>query len=623
MQNHAGAFVNCSRNFKPTQQKGPTEKEEDSTRTENASSLPVALLASIGESIVPILFNASSQKTDKGCLWTNWSEWSSCSITCGDNPGQRARSRSQRGSRRCLRHEAETKDCFVNKCPVHCTWSLWTPWSTCSQSCGTGFRTRTRSVTIEPAYGGKTCLPSGGQEQEPCVVGSCPVNGQWSDWSRWGYCSATCGNGTRNRQRDCNKPMPENGGFPCAGQSIEVGSCSGVLKPCQPLHGGWSDWSRWGGCNKKCGRGATTRTRSCSNPTPQHGGRVCKGQASQSRACFLNRCSLTGPVATMGIEPTTLRPLLRVGSRTTSSTTEMPVTDELDIDEQTCTDAPYILGFNGPFLSKNTSKEVKHMGVPVGQSAVYFCSGGRVLDVFTNRRFYSLGCIKKDNDSFVTFKFPQQWPLCKQPTHCVGPARKPQKGDPIYLPIPRRDAPINSQVEYICKNQHSKSLFATCFVDGNYRYPNRFSCTETSSDVVDVCDVESEEQQQEIQSEGISVNQQSTGRRPQHGWFQSAQFPDYVKKAQDCKWTVVVEPGFSVHIGLEKLAVVNATLAHCATLVATDSITGEPLHTWNTKVKYDNGWTARRDFHLQTMWTCANSIRHPLKFRVNYLVVEP
>ena len=39
--------------------------------------------------------------------------------------------------------------------------------------------------------------------------------------------------------------------------------------------GGYSKWSAWGECTVSCGGGEMTRTRSCTNPVPEHGGPSC------------------------------------------------------------------------------------------------------------------------------------------------------------------------------------------------------------------------------------------------------------------------------------------------------------------------------------------------------------
>jgi hypothetical protein len=48
------------------------------------------------------------------------------------------------------------------------------------------------------------------------------------------------------------------------------------------IDGGWTHWSAWTGCHDDCLR---NWTRSCSNPSPAHGGFDCNGNATQEGFC--------------------------------------------------------------------------------------------------------------------------------------------------------------------------------------------------------------------------------------------------------------------------------------------------------------------------------------------------
>ncbi len=52
------------------------------------------------------------------------------------------------------------------------------------------------------------------------------------------------------------------------------------------LNGGWSAWSAWSTCTNNL----QTRTRTCTNPTPQCGGAACSGADSETQACCSNQC---------------------------------------------------------------------------------------------------------------------------------------------------------------------------------------------------------------------------------------------------------------------------------------------------------------------------------------------
>ena len=51
---------------------------------------------------------------------------------------------------------------------------------------------------------------------------------RFGNWSAWGACSVTCGNGTHSRQRQCIGP--EHGGLPCVGDTEETQAC--FDRPC-------------------------------------------------------------------------------------------------------------------------------------------------------------------------------------------------------------------------------------------------------------------------------------------------------------------------------------------------------------------------------------------------------
>lgn len=58
-----------------------------------------------------------------------------------------------------------------------------------------------------------------------CQNGECvpmeeitPLNGGWGNWSEWSNCSRTCGGGVSTQNRECNNPIPANGGLFCIGE---------------------------------------------------------------------------------------------------------------------------------------------------------------------------------------------------------------------------------------------------------------------------------------------------------------------------------------------------------------------------------------------------------------------
>ncbi|XP_073323013.1 A disintegrin and metalloproteinase with thrombospondin motifs 3 [Pagrus major] len=51
-------------------------------------------------------------------------------------------------------------------------------------------------------------------------------DGVWGSWSKFGSCSRSCGTGVRFRTRQCNNPAPSNGGQDCPGVNYEYQLCN-------------------------------------------------------------------------------------------------------------------------------------------------------------------------------------------------------------------------------------------------------------------------------------------------------------------------------------------------------------------------------------------------------------
>ncbi|XP_036299531.1 A disintegrin and metalloproteinase with thrombospondin motifs 1 [Pipistrellus kuhlii] len=79
-----------------------------------------------------------------------------------------------------------------------------------------------------------------------CVNGKCvnktdkkhfdtPVHGSWGPWGPWGDCSRTCGGGVQYTMRECDNPIPKNGGKYCEGKRVRYRSCN--IEDCPDSHG--------------------------------------------------------------------------------------------------------------------------------------------------------------------------------------------------------------------------------------------------------------------------------------------------------------------------------------------------------------------------------------------------
>ncbi|XP_078498867.1 hemicentin-1 [Lissotriton helveticus] len=178
---------------------------------------------------------------------------------------------------------------------VHGGFSEWFEWQTCSVTCGHGVQKRSRRCNSPlPANGGRHCHGPD-TESRDCQNKLCPVDGAWSDWSPWEECSRTCGQGNQTRTRTCSNPPAQYGGKPCDGNAMEVIMCN--ARPC-PVNGAWSTWMPWGSCSETCGKGTQTRLRLCNNPPPSFDGSHCDGPDTQIQVCNQRHCPVDGKWAT-------------------------------------------------------------------------------------------------------------------------------------------------------------------------------------------------------------------------------------------------------------------------------------------------------------------------------------
>ncbi|GFN97244.1 sco-spondin-like, partial [Plakobranchus ocellatus] len=219
--------------------------------------------------------------------WQLWSDWSSCTVTCGG--GNQSRTRKCQGpfhgGQLCVGAAEDFEDCCADNCPKDGYFSTWSPWWACDVTCGGSLQDRNRTC-VGPFYGGQNCEgPS--LDNRTCNTHSCPINGVLTPWSAWSSCSVTCGGGVANRSRECDGPY--HGGWDCEGDLVEKRACN--EESC-PENGLWQPWSPWGTCSASCAGGEQSRERTCDGT--RHGGTYCQGEHNQTRDCNIHNCPVHG-----------------------------------------------------------------------------------------------------------------------------------------------------------------------------------------------------------------------------------------------------------------------------------------------------------------------------------------
>ncbi|XP_046624177.1 spondin-1-like isoform X5 [Neodiprion virginianus] len=186
----------------------------------------------------------SAEGPREACYTSSWGEWNQCSRTCGRGQKLRQRyylDRDAALAANCREELTDRSRCKNERCPGtgpgDCDVEEWTSWSSCSTTCGTGFKTRSRKFRDRKTR--KYCMHNlerheleqtfECEDNEPCPdadpdveevsestentvednVEEVPTLGEWSqcpnerftEWSMWSPCSASCGPGVKLRSR--------------------------------------------------------------------------------------------------------------------------------------------------------------------------------------------------------------------------------------------------------------------------------------------------------------------------------------------------------------------------------------------------------------------------------------
>ena len=144
-----------------------------------------------------------------------------------------------------------------------------------------GFQSRTRACT-PPQHGGVACAHTA--ETRPCNVRACPTDCVVHAWGAFVTCDRSCGHGTQTRTRTFVQPTA--GGKACPTDS-DSRSCNTHACPVDCVVE--PNFSQWSTCTKSCGGGFQSRSRTL--VVPKHGGKKCPHSA-ETRACNHGACAV-------------------------------------------------------------------------------------------------------------------------------------------------------------------------------------------------------------------------------------------------------------------------------------------------------------------------------------------
>jgi len=230
--------------------------------------------------------NGKKEASPVHCAVSGFGGWGGCSQGCGGGTQTRTRSitrNAANGGNACP-GLTDTRACNTQPCPVHCAVGGFGGWSDCNEKCGGGKQTRSRAITRNAQHGGNACPNL--TEEKACNTQNCPIPCKQSAFTAWSKCTETCGGGKQTRTRTVTQ-APQYGGAVC-GNASETQDCN--TQPC-PVDCEVSEWGEYGECSEKCGGGKQTRKRTVTKEQA-NGGKECEA-LEEDKECNTQSCAIT------------------------------------------------------------------------------------------------------------------------------------------------------------------------------------------------------------------------------------------------------------------------------------------------------------------------------------------
>lgn len=171
-------------------------------------------------------------------------------------------------------------------------WTSWNGWTSCSVTCGDGYRSR-RRFCANASLGSDSC-PGLATEHVPCGAQAC----YQYEWSGFQYteCTRTCGSGETYANRMClikgsNRQVEDRH---CNGKSFATHPCN--TQQCQQeAEYEWSNY-KFTQCSRSCSGGDQYGTRQCliKGTARQVDDKFCTGSTFYRRECNKHSCDSAG-----------------------------------------------------------------------------------------------------------------------------------------------------------------------------------------------------------------------------------------------------------------------------------------------------------------------------------------
>jgi hypothetical protein len=169
------------------------------------------------------------------CVTTDWNP-QQCSVSCKGGTQTLTRTISQQPSLgiKCPPLQM-VKKCNEFPCPIACEMGDWSQYGRCSKECGGGLQGRVRNIKVRPDFGGEACPPQ--TETQQCNAGSCDVDCELSEWTKWKPCTKACGSGSQKRVKSVTSAAKGAGKCPTSlnKQRHERRACNSNECPPDPV----------------------------------------------------------------------------------------------------------------------------------------------------------------------------------------------------------------------------------------------------------------------------------------------------------------------------------------------------------------------------------------------------